>query len=618
GDLDEGFVCYVSQLEYRLSLRLSNLAKGILNIIGVCPAQLNRNTWEVINVCESLNRLWEENEVEKAISPKDVLQFHGRMWNDYIIWVKGDYLQRQDEEPMKLLYRTVKKSPQSKVTKKESLLDTVAREEVELEVVLKEFCIYRYNRANSMSEKKATELDFADVWKATTSSKFTLKFPKKKAGKRDSTSRTTGSGKVEGDAKKRRVDPPTKFIGAKVVESRPFEEDELQAVEDRVILAARKGVKEMSASAQLGLSKMGIYLGIEEGKPKLKNGKVELQKNVARLKSDLVLEGKRLNFVKVAQEVHISKLTEEAQKNLDEVVVQRDRLGRQVAKAEVKAIMEGTYVEEDEVEEDLPGTVGGLDVEQLSAVLPAKDIDFQMVQRRCDKLNARVSQLMVNLATTNLRNKKSEAGKRLMKNKGDVGVSIVKGDVADLSARIKVFEGDVAHIQFYVQRGNKRFKENQGKLDIAYSRERELERVIRGKDQFIRKIYEWLKKSLAGGSISKDRELEELCTQVAELRTTNQAESNKAVKKVKEHNDIVSRIDKHMEWQDGRYKKLENCYQRLRECFSKEVMPKVTRSQMLMAVIAYFVEEVKKLEFERDTLHDCLLGRGCICRADVD
>ncbi|KAF6170010.1 hypothetical protein GIB67_034402, partial [Kingdonia uniflora] len=39
----------------------------------------------------------------------------GRPWNDNVIWVKGDCLQRDDEEPMKLLFRTVKQSKYNNV-----------------------------------------------------------------------------------------------------------------------------------------------------------------------------------------------------------------------------------------------------------------------------------------------------------------------------------------------------------------------------------------------------------------------------------------------------------------------------------------------------------------------
>ncbi|KAF6167848.1 hypothetical protein GIB67_027626 [Kingdonia uniflora] len=686
GDLDEGFLCYLSQLEYGLSLPHCNLAKGIINIIRDCLAQLNGNIWKVILVCESLYRLWEENEVEGRISPEDILQYYGvknysatggtyfcssssrplffnlnlagRMWNNNVIWVKGDCLQREDEEPMKLLYRTVKKSPQSKVMN-ESMLDTVAQEGVKLEIVLKELGIKRNKRANNRFEKvqksqmkklmtgaeaskkrgadgekpphllKATDLDFTDVPKATMSSKLVMKFSKKKTGKRGSASGTTGS-------------------------------DELRAVEDRVRLAARKGTEEMSAYAQLKLGKMtasllkGICLRIEEGKTELKNGKVELEK---RTRAQLLLV--------------------------------------RYSKAEVRAIMDGTYIEEDEVEENVPGVVGGLDgvsprtelenqgednekvelestrlseqetlqynqeyvvefdrireanedredqyvkvhfkfveatqivddltrkieekdakikkgqkelaeakektkklksqndvlmvkskeadmaryskseiaVDQLSESLLAKDTNFWMVQRRCDKLNERVAQLMADLATANLPVRKAEAGGWSKKKK----------------ARIKA----------HVQRGNEYLRESQGKLDIALGRERELEGVIRGKDQLIGKKDELLKKSPAGKSTGKDKELEELRAQLPELSVTSKAEQDKAAEKVAEHNVIMSHAEEHMTRQYDRYKDLQECYQRLKKHFS---------------------QEVRRLEFERDTLHDYLSGRGCICKVDV-
>ncbi|KAF6144192.1 hypothetical protein GIB67_004865 [Kingdonia uniflora] len=164
-------------------------------------------------------------------------------------------------------------------------------------------------------------------------------------------------------------------------------------------------------------------------------------------------------------------------------------------------------------------------VEQFSAALPVKDIEFNLAD----------------LATANSRAKKAEAGERSRKNKGDVGVSIIKGDVVSLSAWIRELEGDVARTQAHVQ------KENE---------ERDLEQVIRGKEQLIRNNDELLKKSPTGKSVGKDRELEELRAQVAELRMINQAESDKAVEKAKEHINFMSRVDSHMEWQEAWYKKL--------------------------------------------------------------
>ncbi|KAF6160209.1 hypothetical protein GIB67_016645 [Kingdonia uniflora] len=109
----------------------------------------------------------------------------------------------------------------------------------------------------------------------------------------------------------------------------------------------------------------GICFRMEEEQAELKKGKVVLEKKVTHLKIELAREGKRLNSVKAAREVEINELTIEARKNLKEVVIQRDRLGCHFlkmgySKTEVNDIMEDTYIEELEVEDDGAGAVRGL------------------------------------------------------------------------------------------------------------------------------------------------------------------------------------------------------------------------------------------------------------------
>ncbi|KAF6161203.1 hypothetical protein GIB67_007844 [Kingdonia uniflora] len=112
--------------EYGLSLSLTNLANG------------------------------ERKKKVRRITPEDVLQFYGvknfkasggsyfcvsftrrrlfdlnlacRTWNNNVIWVKGNYLQRDDEALLDLRFRSVKQSVKSTVEMKESLLDEVAEE----------------------------------------------------------------------------------------------------------------------------------------------------------------------------------------------------------------------------------------------------------------------------------------------------------------------------------------------------------------------------------------------------------------------------------------------------------------------------------------------------------
>ncbi|KAF6167475.1 hypothetical protein GIB67_031676 [Kingdonia uniflora] len=103
----------------------------------------------------------------------------------------------------------------------------------------------------------------------------------------------------------------------------------------------------------------GINHRMEEEKVKLKSVKAELENEAA-------------------QEVEINELTEEVGKNLEEVVVQRDELGRHLlkmgySKAEVNDIMENTYVEEEEDEAD-----GAKVVRKLDGVFPQTERDSQV------------------------------------------------------------------------------------------------------------------------------------------------------------------------------------------------------------------------------------------------
>ncbi|KAF6170935.1 hypothetical protein GIB67_014752 [Kingdonia uniflora] len=70
----------------------------------------------------------------------------GRTWNDNVIWVKGNWLQSDDEELLDLQFRTVKQSVKSTVERKKSLLDEVVEEEIELELVLEGLGLSRKSR----------------------------------------------------------------------------------------------------------------------------------------------------------------------------------------------------------------------------------------------------------------------------------------------------------------------------------------------------------------------------------------------------------------------------------------------------------------------------------------
>ncbi|KAF6144517.1 hypothetical protein GIB67_023963 [Kingdonia uniflora] len=99
---------------------------------------------------------------------------------------------------------------------------------------------------------------------------------------------TTGSGEVTKE--KRRSVEPSGESGDKVAEGRPTMVDDLKEVKERARLAALHG-EEYTRKMVAHLVK-GIWLGIEEEKFELKNGKIELEKKLARARTDALKEAK--------------------------------------------------------------------------------------------------------------------------------------------------------------------------------------------------------------------------------------------------------------------------------------------------------------------------------------
>ncbi|KAF6173892.1 hypothetical protein GIB67_039843 [Kingdonia uniflora] len=116
-----------------------------------------------------------------------VFAYRGQVWNDNLLWVSGEYLQRSDEEPLELNNITI-----IKVLRKEFFIDAVAREGTELEVVLKELEIN------------------GQVDVATTSSTVVRNLAKRKAIKRGAAPHSVTSVSVDDSSKRRKVTSPTK------------------------------------------------------------------------------------------------------------------------------------------------------------------------------------------------------------------------------------------------------------------------------------------------------------------------------------------------------------------------------------------------------------------------
>ncbi|KAF6150597.1 hypothetical protein GIB67_022209 [Kingdonia uniflora] len=274
-----------------------------------------------------------------------------RTWYDNIIWVKGNCLQKDDKEPLDLRFGSVKQSKcESTVERKESLLDKVAEEETELELVLEGLSLSRKRRVDSRSNKvrkaQSTSLSQPNPVKP---SKVAQKYTKKWMLKALPASSTTGSGEVAKD-KRRRVEPSGKS-GEKVTKGRSASADDLKEVGERTRLAVLQG--EEDTNKMVARLVKGIWLGLEVEKSELK--KVETKAN------------------------------------LDEMVKKRDRLGHHLMlkgffEEEVDAIKANTYVEEeDEGVANVVGVTDGLDGVSRQTVLANQWDDVELPEGGSDK-----------------------------------------------------------------------------------------------------------------------------------------------------------------------------------------------------------------------------------------
>ncbi|KAF6138116.1 hypothetical protein GIB67_033530 [Kingdonia uniflora] len=202
----------------------------------------------------------------------------------------------------------------STVERKESLLDEVAEEETELELVLGEL---------GLSRKKRVESNLKKFAKA----QYTRLMTGVDEGARQTSgeeirAKTPGLGSsAQGDLTTGKI--AQRFPKRQIKTVLPTSVDDLKENEERARLTTFQG-KEDTSQMVARLVK-GIWLGIEEQKSELKKAKSWLEKNLTPAKTDAMKEVKQL---KAAHATTIGHLQVEAKANLDETAEERDRLGR--------------------------------------------------------------------------------------------------------------------------------------------------------------------------------------------------------------------------------------------------------------------------------------------------
>ncbi|KAF6145539.1 hypothetical protein GIB67_037572 [Kingdonia uniflora] len=274
----------------------------------------------------------------------------------------------------------------STVERKESLLDEVVEEGIEPELVLGELGLSRKKIVESKSKKvvkaqsarsmtgvdEGTGQTNEDEVRARipgpgssaqpnlTTGKIAYKFPKRQLKKALPASGTTVSDEVA-QGKRRRVEP-LGGSGEKVAEGRSVLVDDLKEVVEMAKLAILQG-KEDTRQMVARLIE-GIWLSIEEHKFELKKVKSELEKNLARAKTDALKEVKQL---KAAHVMTIGQLQGCSQKEAD-------------------TIKGDTYTDEEEEEAGVLGVVDSLDGVSPQTVLDNQGDDVELPEDGSEKV----------------------------------------------------------------------------------------------------------------------------------------------------------------------------------------------------------------------------------------
>ncbi|KAF6148228.1 hypothetical protein GIB67_012003 [Kingdonia uniflora] len=446
------------------------------------------------------------------------------------------------------------------VERKESILDKVAEEKAELDLKLEGLGLSRKKRVDSKSNKvrkaqstrsmagvdegknqvscEEVQVNLSKTPGSSSSAQpnlKTCKIAQKYQKKWMLNSLLASSATESGEVtkeKRRRVESSWE----KVAKVRPAALVDLRVVEERARLAALYG--EEDTSKMVARLVKEIWLGIEEEKSELKKANNELEKELAQAKIEAMKEVKELK----------------------------------ASHTEVDAIKADTYVEEgDDEEAEVVGVVDGLDGVSRQTVLDNHGDDVELPEGGsekigCDDLNERVAQLKTELAQATAHAKKVEAKERS-------GGSRIEGNV---------------------QKGNTNLRECQHKLDAALIREKVLEREIKAKESLVKRKEELLKDLPAREELNT--EIGRHHARVVDLEAINLAESAKYIAKLEEDIIYHDKVDAEViEWKND-YDRLKSCFKRLKARFATMVVPDASQSDLLRVIVAYFIEEVKRLE----------------------
>ncbi|KAF6155025.1 hypothetical protein GIB67_035772 [Kingdonia uniflora] len=429
----------------------------------------------------------------------------GQVWNDNLLWVSSECLQRSDEEPLELNNRTITKGISCKVSRKESFIDTVAKEGTELEAVLKKLEISRFKRVASKEDKVRRSLvKMRMVGKTPGSMEEILLTPKlnttlklvrlNEMPDRPVDMATVSNTIVRNLAKRKAVVLEESDKITEGADLRPRFEVEAGLLEEQCQAKAREKMVVVvdDEFKKFACALRGVQPGLQDRK-----GASALKLKEVRAKS--VAEAERLVTASATSQNNLARETLPAEKELD---VARER-------EEQTLLYNAEYADEyealisqyedrldDNVKLSLKLKEAKRQVEDKTAIILSRDLALNNLTQRTCRVEGKgcVRELDLDTARTNLAVSEADfenlgtsiVGKDLeLRNSAQIRDSLIareaqsRADLAEVQAKNKSLVDELAHAHENVRRAVQRDKEMNERINQPCARIFELERELR-------------------------------------------------------------------------------------------------------------------------------------------
>ncbi|KAF6139899.1 hypothetical protein GIB67_009746 [Kingdonia uniflora] len=256
--------------------------------------------------------------------------------------------------------------------------------------------------------------------------------------------------------------------------------------------------------------------------------------------------------------------------------------------------------------------VSEADFEKLSSSIVGKDLELRNSAQIRDSLIAMLDRLKADLRHLKEREAKSRA------------------DLAEVQANSKSLVGNLAHVRGNVRRAVQRNMEMNERINQLCAQITELERELRAREMMYEKDLklELDKKDgeIAFGEGSRGmkeflRQKEELVENMRIDLTNSRQKSIDLTRQMSER--IAQLTAKLAESKAHRLRDSKRdavTHQSFKELVVHEQDKcdgEALHQRQLSALVAFFIEEIKFLQVERDLMQDCFFGRTCVCKLDI-